>query len=247
MEYLKEEAVKVRKQYYGTKVFTRGLIEFTNYCKNNCYYCGIRRDNRNVERYRLSEEEILACCANGEKLGFRTFVLQGGEDPWYTQERIADIVKKIKKAHPDCAITLSVGEKSKEIYKAWKEAGADRYLLRHETANPCHYASLHPPQMSSEHRKECLHNLKAIGYQTGCGIMAGSPYQTTAHIAQDLEFIHGLQPEMVGIGPFIPHHDTPFKDRPAGTLRQTLLLLAIVRLMLPDVLLVASGFSAFFQ
>ena len=175
MEYLKEEAVKVRKQYYGTKVFTRGLIEFTNYCKNNCYYCGIRRDNRNVERYRLSEEEILACCANGEKLGFRTFVLQGGEDPWYTQERIADIVKKIKKAHPDCAITLSVGEKSKEIYKAWKEAGADRYLLRHETANTSHYHMLHPESMHLSNRKQCLYDLKELGYQVGAGFMVGSP------------------------------------------------------------------------
>ena len=178
MEYLKEEAVKVRKQYYGTKVFTRGLIEFTNYCKNNCYYCGIRRDNRNVERYRLSEEEILACCANGEKLGFRTFVLQGGEDPWYTQERIADIVKKIKKAHPDCAITLSVGEKSKEIYKAWKEAGADRYLLRHETANTSHYHMLHPESMHLSNRKQCLYDLKELGYQVGAGFMVGSPGQT---------------------------------------------------------------------
>lgn len=144
MEYIKEEAVKIRKKYYGTKVFTRGLIEFTNYCKNNCYYCGIRRDNRNIERYRLTEKEILDCCANGEKLGFRTFVLQGGEDPWYTEERIADIVRKIKKAHPDCAITLSVGEKSRETYQTWKEVGADRYLLRHETANEEHYHMLHP-------------------------------------------------------------------------------------------------------
>ena len=167
-------------------------------------------------------------------------MLQGGEDPWFTDEKIAYLVERMKKQYPDCAVTLSVGERGYDTYKRWFDAGADRYLLRHETANPCHYASLHPPQMSSEYRKECLHNLKAIGYQTGCGIMAGSPYQTTAHIAEDLEFMHGLQPEMVGIGPFISHHDTPFKDRPAGTLRQTLLLLAIVRLMLPDVLLPAT-------
>ena len=215
MEYLKEEAVKVRKQYYGTKVFTRGLIEFTNYCKNNCYYCGIRRDNRNVERYRLSEEEILACCANGEKLGFRTFVLQGGEDPWYTQERIADIVKKIKKAHPDCAITLSVGEKSKEIYKAWKEAGADRYLLRHETANTSHY-------------------------HVGAGFMVGSPGQTWEHLAEDLVFLQELQPQMVGIGPFIPHHDTKFAKEEAGSVDLTLKLLSVLRLLLPKVLLPAT-------
>ena len=157
----------------------------------------------------------MECCSIGYGLGFRTFVLQGGEDPWFTDEKIAYLVERMKKQYPDCAVTLSVGEKGDDTYKRWFDAGADRYLLRHETANPCHYASLHPPQMSSEYRKECLHNLKAIGYQTGCGIMAGSPYQTTAHIAEDLEFMHGLQPEMVGIGPFIPHHDTPFKDRPA--------------------------------
>ena len=225
MEYLKEEAVKVRKQYYGTKVFTRGLIEFTNYCKNNCYYCGIRRDNRNVERYRLSEEEILACCANGEKLGFRTFVLQGGEDPWYTQERIADIVKKIKKAHPDCAITLSVGEKSKEIYKAWKEAGADRYLLRHETANTSHYHMLHPESMHLSNRKQCRYDLKELGYQVGAGFMVGSPGQTWEHLAEDLVFLQELQPQMVGIGPFIPHHDTKFAKEEAGSVDLTLKLL----------------------
>ena len=240
MEYLKEEAVKVRKQYYGTKVFTRGLIEFTNYCKNNCYYCGIRRDNRNVERYRLSEEEILACCANGEKLGFRTFVLQGGEDPWYTQERIADIVKKIKKAHPDCAITLSVGEKSKEIYKAWKEAGADRYLLRHETANTSHYHMLHPENMHLSNRKQCLYDLKELGYQVGAGFMVGSPGQTWEHLAEDLVFLQELQPQMVGIGPFIPHHDTKFAKEEAGRVDLTLKLLSVLRLLLPKVLLPAT-------
>ena len=240
MEYLKEEAVKVRKQYYGTKVFTRGLIEFTNYCKNNCYYCGIRRDNRNIERYRLSEEEILACCANGEKLGFRTFVLQGGEDPWYTQERIADIVKKIKKAHPDCAITLSVGEKSKEIYKAWKEAGADRYLLRHETANTSHYHMLHPESMHLSNRKQCLYDLKELGYQVGAGFMVGSPGQTWEHLAEDLVFLQELQPQMVGIGPFIPHHDTKFAKEEAGSVDLTLKLLSVLRLLLPKVLLPAT-------
>ena len=238
--YLYEKAREAALANYGNKIYVRGLMEFSNYCKNDCYYCGIRRSNQKASRYRLSPEQIMECCSIGYGLGFRTFVLQGGEDPWFTDEKIAYLVERMKKQYPDCAVTLSVGEKGYDTYKRWFDAGADRYLLRHETANPCHYASLHPPQMSSEYRKECLHNLKAIGYQTGCGIMAGSPYQTTAHIAEDLEFMHGLQPEMVGIGPFIPHHDTPFKDRPAGTLRQTLLLLAIVRLMLPDVLLPAT-------
>ena len=240
MEYIKEEAVKIRKKYYGTKVFTRGLIEFTNYCKNNCYYCGIRRDNRNIERYRLTEKEILDCCANGEKLGFRTFVLQGGEDPWYTEERIADIVRKIKKAHPDCAITLSVGEKSKETYQTWKEAGADRYLLRHETANEEHYRKLHPEKMSLTVRKNCLYDLKKLGYQVGAGMMVGSPYQTSEDLAEDLVFLKELQPEMVGIGPFIPHHDTQFSKEPAGSVEMTLFLLAVIRILLPKVLLPAT-------
>ena len=240
MEYLKKEAVKVRKEYYGTKVFTRGLIEFTNYCKNNCYYCGIRRDNRNVKRYRLSEDEILACCANGEKLGFRTFVLQGGEDLGYTEERIADIVKKIKKAHPSCAITLSVGEKSRETYKAWKEAGADRYLLRHETADASHYHMLHPESMHLSERKQCLYDLKDLGYQVGAGFMVGSPGQTWEHLADDLVFLQELQPEMVGIGPFIPHHDTKFAKEKAGSVELTLKLLSVIRLLLPKVLLPAT-------
>ena len=241
MEYIKEEAVKIRKKYYGTKVFTRGLIEFTNYCKNNCYYCGIRRDNRNIERYRLTEKEILDCCANGEKLGFRTFVLQGGEDPWYTEERIADIVRKIKKAHPDCAITLSVGEKSKETYQTWKEAGADRYLLRHETANEEHYHMLHPDSMHLSNRKKCLYELKELGYQVGAGFMVGSPGQTWEHLAEDLVFLQELQPQMVGIGPFIPHHDTRFANEKAGSVELTLKLLSVLRLLLPKVLLPATA------
>ena len=238
--YLYHKARKTALAVYGNRIYVRGLIEFTNYCKNDCYYCGIRRSNQRASRYRLTPEQIMDCCHAGHDLGFRTFVLQGGEDPWYTDDKIVYLVRSIKDAYPDCAVTLSIGEKESDTYRRWFEAGADRYLLRHETANPCHYASLHPPQMTLEHRMECLKNLKAIGYQTGCGIMAGSPYQTTAHIAQDLVYMHELQPEMVGIGPFIPHHDTPFKDRPAGTLRQTLQLLAIVRLMLPTVLLPAT-------
>ena len=238
--YLYEKARETARKHYGNRIYVRGLMEFTNYCKNDCYYCGIRRSNQKISRYRLTPEQIMECCKAGYDLGFRTFVLQGGEDPWFTKEKIAYLVSRIREKYPDCAITLSVGEWDHNAYKRWFDAGADRFLLRHETANPCHYASLHPPQMSSEHRKQCLRDLKAIGYQTGCGIMVGSPYQTTEHIAEDMEFMQELQPEMVGIGPFIPHHDTPFRDRPAGTLRQTLLLLAMVRLMLPTVLLPAT-------
>lgn len=238
--YLYEKAREAALANYGNKIYVRGLMEFTNYCKNDCYYCGIRRSNQKASRYRLSPEQIMECCSIGYGLGFRTFVLQGGEDPWFTDEKIAYLVERMKKQYPDCAVTLSVGEKGYDTYKRWFDAGADRYLLRHETANPCHYASLHPPQMSSEYRKECLHNLKAIGYQTGCGIMAGSPYQTTAHIAEDLEFMHGLQPEMVGIGPFIPHQATRFAGEKAGSVELTIFLLAVIRILLPRVLLPAT-------
>lgn len=238
--YLCEKARNAALANYGNNIFVRGLIEFTNYCKNDCYYCGIRRSNQNAVRYRLTPEQIMDCCRSGYGLGFRTFVLQGGEDPWFTDDKIACLVEHIKGAYPDCAVTLSVGEREYGSYKLWFDAGADRYLLRHETADPWHYASLHPPQMLPEHRKECLRSLKEIGYQTGCGIMVGSPGQTTGHIAEDLEYMYGLDPDMVGIGPFLPHHDTPFKDRPAGTLSQTRRILAIVRLMLPHVLLPAT-------
>lgn len=238
--YLYHKARSVTLDSYGNRIYVRGLMEFTNYRKNDCYYCGIRRSNQRASRYRLTPEQIMDCCRTGYGLGFRTFVLQGGEDPWFTDDKIAYLVESIKRDYPDCAVTLSVGERAHAAYKRWFDAGADRYLLRHETADPCHYASLHPPCMSSEHRKECLLDLKSIGYQTGCGIMVGSPYQTTEHIVRDLEYMYELQPEMVGIGPFIPHGDTPFKDRPAGTLGQTLLLLAMVRLMLPSVLLPAT-------
>lgn len=238
--YLYDRARRTALAHYGNAIYVRGLMEFTNHCKNDCYYCGIRRGNPYLTRYRLKEEQIMDCCREGYELGFRTFVLQGGEDPWYTDDKIACLVKGIKSMYPDCAVTLSVGEKEYETYKMWFDAGADRYLLRHETADPCHYARLHPNQMSSEHRKQCLKDLKTIGFQTGCGIMVGSPFQTTAHIAEDMEFMYELQPQMVGIGPFIPHHDTPFRDKAPGTLRQTLLLLAMVRLMLPSVLLPAT-------
>lgn len=238
--YLFDKAVWVRQAAYGTDVYIRGLIEFTNYCKNDCYYCGLRRSNRCVERYRLTGAEILNCCQEGYALGFRTFVLQGGEDPFFTPERIEALVRAIKAGYPDCAVTLSVGEHSRETYQRWFDAGADRYLLRHETANKAHYHRLHPPELSPENRKRCLWDLKEIGYQVGCGFMVGSPGQTAEHLAEDLLFIHDLQPEMVGIGPFIPQHDTPFAREKAGTLEQTLFLLGLLRLMLPEVLLPAT-------
>ena len=238
--YLSGKAREVRIRHYGHDVYIRGLIEFTNYCRNDCYYCGIRKSNRNAQRYRLTDEQILECCNTGYGLGFRTFVLQGGEDGYYTDERIVNIIRSIKKAFPDCAVTLSIGERSYESYKAFYDAGADRYLLRHETADECHYAMLHPAKMSPENRKRCLYDLKRIGYQVGCGFMVGSPFQTTDQIVEDLMFIKEFGPHMVGIGPFIPHHATPFAGEKAGTLELTLYLLAIIRLMLPDVLLPAT-------
>ncbi len=239
-EYLFEKARAVRIENYGYDVYIRGLIEFTNYCKNDCYYCGIRKSNREAERYRLTKEQILECCSLGYDLGFRTFVLQGGEDGHFTDERIIDIIRSIKSNYPDCAVTLSIGERSYESYKAFFDAGADRYLLRHETANAEHYGKLHPQALSLDNRKQCLYNLKDIGYQVGCGFMVGSPFQTTDCIVEDLMFIKQLNPHMVGIGPFIPHHQTPFADEKAGTLELTLFLLSIIRLMLPDVLLPAT-------
>lgn len=237
---LREEAVKLRKQYYGNKVFMRGLIEFTNYCKNNCYYCGIRGANSHADRYRLTGDEILECCQNGYELGYRTFVLQGGEDPYYTDERIVEIIQRIKKEFPDCALTLSIGEKTYESYRRFKNAGADRYLLREETADESLYRSLHPETMSLEVRKRCLFDLKSLGYQVGAGFMVGTPGQTISHIAEDLMFLQELQPQMVGIGPFIPHHDTIYAKEMAGSVEMTLFLLSIIRIMLPKVLLPAT-------
>jgi len=239
-QYLFERARAVRHAVYGHDVYMRGLIEFTNYCKNDCYYCGIRRSNRSAERYRLTKEQILECCAAGYALGFRTFVLQGGEDPHYSDEDIADILRAIKSNHPDCAVTLSIGEKSRDSYEAFREAGADRYLLRHETANRGHYTKLHPKDLSLDNRKRCLRDLKELGYQVGCGFMVGSPHQTNECLADDLLFIKELDPHMVGIGPFIPHSQTPFAAAPAGTLELTLFLLGMIRLMLPGVLLPAT-------
>lgn len=239
-EYVSANAREVREQIYGRDIYIRGLIEFTNYCKNDCLYCGIRKSNPNVKRYRLTEEEIMDCCHAGYELGFRTFVLQGGEDGYYTDERLVHLIRKIKKAYPDCALTLSVGEKSHDSYQAFFDAGADRYLLRHETANAAHYAKLHPASLTAGHRQKCLYDLKAIGFQTGAGIMVGSPYQTAEHIAEDMLFLKALNPQMIGIGPFIPHHDTPFASEKPGTIPQTLYLLGLIRLMLPEVLLPAT-------
>ena len=236
-EYLFEKARQARHKYYGHDVYIRGLIEFTNYCKNDCIYCGIRRSNKNADRYRLSKDDILQCCQSGYELGFRTFVLQGGEDPYFTDERMISIVRSIKQQYPDCALTLSIGEKEHESYQAFFDAGADRYLLRHETANDEHYRRLHPEEMSPLHRKKCLYDLKAIGYQVGCGFMVGSPYQTAENLAEDLLFIKELQPHMVGIGPFIAQHDTPFADRKNGTMNLTLFMLGLLRLTVPYALL----------
>lgn len=222
------------------KVFIRGLIEFTNYCKNDCYYCGIRNGNRNIERYRLGEEQILSCCEEGYSLGFRTFVLQGGEDPWFHDDRLCRIISSIKNKFPDCAVTLSVGERSYDSFKRLYDAGADRYLLRHETATKDHYERLHPQNLKLENRLQCLKFLREIGYQTGCGFMVGSPFQTPEDIVRDLRFIKEFRPHMVGIGPFLSQKDTPFKDYPNGSGELTLRLLSIIRLMLPEVLLPAT-------
>ena len=239
-EYARNLANQVRQQVYGNKIYVRGLIEFTNYCKNDCFYCGIRRSNREAQRYRLTEEDIMTCCAEGYELGFRTFVLQGGEDPFFTDEKIVHLIQEIKKKYPDCALTLSIGEKSEESYRAFHEAGADRYLLRHETADPRHYRRLHPYERSCEHRKNCLRTLKKLGFQTGAGFMVGSPLQTIDDLVEDFLFLKDLDPEMVGIGPFIPHKDTPFAEERRGRLEDTLFYLALLRLMLPHVLLPAT-------
>ncbi len=236
---LRDAADGVRRARYGDEVYVRGLIEFTNYCKNDCYYCGIRAGNRSAERYRLTKEQILECCASGYALGFRTFVLQGGEDPYFTDGRIRDIVS-IREKYPDCAITLSIGEKERVSYEAFFRAGANRYLLRHETADDKHYGRLHPPEMSLENRKRCLFDLKDIGYQVGAGFMVGSPYQTTENIVEDLRFLQALQPDMIGVGPYLVHKQTPFAEMQNGPLDLTLRILSVLRLTFPYVLLPAT-------
>ncbi len=240
IDFLHQQAREVADGIYENKVYIRGLIEFTNYCKNDCLYCGIRRSNAKANRYRLTKEEILDCCKVGYELGFRTFVLQGGEDPYFTDDRICEIVSAIRTTYSDCAITLSIGEKEKESYERYYKAGANRYLLRHETADEAHYQYLHPKELSLAHRKQCLWDLKEIGYQVGCGFMVGSPHQTKDTLYEDLMFIKELQPHMVGIGPFIPQQDTPFAKETAGTMEETLRLLSIIRLIHPHVLLPAT-------
>ncbi len=236
-----ELARKISSEVFGKKIFIRGIIEFSNVCKNDCLYCGIRRSNKNVQRYRLNDDEILSCCEEGYENGFRTFVLQSGEDyAAYPPERMAGIVRRIKQSFPDCAVTLSLGELERDALKLLKDAGADRYLLRHETANREHYSKLHPAEMSFDHRMKCLHDIKELGFQTGAGIMVGSPYQTAECLADDMVFLGSFKPHMIGIGPFLPHKDTPFRDMPKGSYELTLFLLSLCRIMLPRVLLPAT-------
>lgn len=240
VERLKEEACRVRDEVYGRRVFMRGLIEISNHCRNNCLYCGIRRDAK-CRRYRLSKEQIVGCCRTGHGLGFRTFVMQGGEDAWFTDEVMCDIVETVKREFPDCAVTLSLGERGRESFRRLRDAGADRYLLRHETADEAHYRRLHPAEMTLEHRMQCLHDLRDLGYQVGAGFMVGSPGQTVETLKKDLAFIEEFKPEMVGIGPFIPAAGTPFEGERAGSVEATLRLLAMIRVMHPHVLLPATS------
>lgn len=239
-EYIAKKSIAARQKIYGNTVYIRGLIEISNFCKNNCLYCGIRRDNKSCSRYRLTEDDILTCCKEGYELGFRTFVLQGGEDPYFTDDLLCKLIKEIKMNYPDCAVTLSLGERTKDSYQRLFDAGADRYLLRHETADKEHYEKLHPENMSFEKRMQCLEDLKEIGYQVGCGFMVGSPYQTVKSLAKDLKFIEEFEPQMCGIGPFISHKATPFADKKSGTLEMTLYLLSIIRLIHPNLLLPAT-------
>lgn len=240
IEYLFARARETAQSVFGKRIYIRGLIEFTNFCKNDCYYCGIRKSNKQVQRYRLTKKTILQCCEKGYVLGFRTFVLQGGEDAYFTDERMSDLILSIRKKYPDCAITISIGERDKTSYARFKEAGADRFLLRHETADEQHYKKLHPKSQTLSHRIQCLFDLKELGYQVGCGFMVGSPGQSVETMWQDIQLILKLQPQMVGIGPFIPQHDTPFSEEKAGALEDTLRLLAILRLVHPTVLLPAT-------
>ncbi len=239
-ELLRQLAQQEAKRVFGNQIYVRGLIEFSNYCRNDCYYCGIRRSNRKADRYRLTQEEILSCCETGYGFGFRTFVLQGGEDPGFSDGELCELVRSIRQRYSDCAVTLSVGERPREVYEAFFEAGAERYLLRHETASETHYQKLHPAELSLSNRKRCLRDLKDIGFQVGAGFMVGSPYQTAEDLAEDLIYLKDLNPHMIGIGPFIHHKDTPFASKPDGTLEMTLYCLSILRLMFPQVLLPAT-------
>ncbi len=237
IRYLFFRANEKKEETFGKRVFIRGLIEFTNYCKNDCYYCGIRCSNKNVTRYRMTTEEILSSCDVGDKLGIMTYVLQGGEDPFFTDEKVCELIRAIKSKYPEKAITLSIGEKRNESYQKFKEAGADRYLLRHETASCSHYEQLHPKKMNWKTRRDCLNSLLTLGFQTGAGFMVGSPYQTVENLAEDLLYLHQIQPHMVGIGPFIHHNETPFRDFPDGSSQKTLIMVALTRLLLPKALL----------
>ena len=239
-EFLRQKAVDIRKSFYGNSVYIRGLIEFTNRCKNDCYYCGLRKSNLNCDRYRLEEKQIVACTDEGYELGYRTFVLQGGEDPFFSDEVLCSIIRKIKQNHPDCAVTLSVGERSEESYRALFEAGADRYLLRHETADELHYSKLHPEGMSFKNRMNCLSVLRKTGFAVGAGFMVGSPFQTEKELSEDLKFIETFQPEMCGIGPFIPHRETPFAREKSGSAELTCFLLSVIRIIKPNILLPAT-------
>lgn len=238
--YAAEIARKITDEKFGRKIYIRGIVEFSNICKNDCIYCGIRKSNTNVERYRLTKEQILDCCDKGYGYGFRTFVLQSGEDKFFTADKMTEIISEIKAAHPDCAVTVSMGEMSRSDYEKMFAAGADRYLLRHETADKSHYEKLHPSDMSWKNRMNCLEELKDIGYQTGCGMMIGSPFQTAQCLAEDMIFMGKFKPHMIGLGPFIPHKDTPFADRKQGSLELTLFMLSLCRIMLPNVLLPAT-------
>lgn len=239
-DYAAQKARKTAQERFGNNIYIRGLIEFTNICKNDCYYCGLRASNKNCHRYRLSASDILSCCKNGYTFGFRTFVLQGGEDPGFSDENLCALVKTIKEQYPDCAVTLSVGERPRSVYEAFKKAGADRYLLRHETADEAHYRLLHPQSLSPAVRKQCLFDLKELGFQVGTGFLVGSPFQKPEHICADLAFIEKLEPQMIGIGPFIPHKDTPFGKEPTGSLSLTLFLISLLRLAHPDALIPAT-------
>ena len=239
-EYLRSMATTVAEERFDRGVYIRGLIEISSYCRNNCFYCGLRAANREAQRYRLTKDEILECCAQGASLGFNTFVLQGGEDAAQSDEWLVDVVSAIRTLYPDKAITLSVGERSAEGYRLLREAGADRYLLRHETRNDEHYLQLHPSTMSAENRRRCLAALKSKGFQTGSGMMIGSPGQTVEHLIDDLQFLEELRPEMIGIGPFIPAAGTPFASEPAGSIETTLLLISLLRLRFTDALIPAT-------
>lgn len=236
-EYARSAARDITDANFGRNVYFRGIVEFSNYCRNNCYYCGIRAGNSAVPRYRLTDDDILRCCEEGYGCGFRTFVLQGGEDPVFTDERFVTLIRRIRENYPDCAVTLSIGERSRESYRKFREAGADRFLLRHETADERHYSLLHPANLTLSNRVRCLRDLKELGFQTGCGMMVGSPYQTPAHLAKDMVFMGEFRPQMIGVGPFLPHSETPFREHPAGSVELTLFLISLCRIMLPRVLL----------